>query len=134
MAVRSLVLVLSNHRVRKVDGLGVITTVIGDGTPASSGVGPPARLFPVDAPLGLATDRFDNLYVTSTVAVRQVTAGADGVVSGDEDVRTVYGEAPRAVFPESATRCLTGVTVGADDVVYAADRCAGLLLGLHRSP
>ena len=123
-----------NHRVRKVDGLGVITTVIGDGTPASSGVGPPAHLFPVDAPLGLATDRFDNLYVTSTVAVRQVTAGADGVVSGDDEVRTVYGEAPRAVFPESATRCLTGVTVGADDVVYAADRCAGLLLGLHRSP
>jgi hypothetical protein len=123
-----------NERVRKVDASGTITTVIGDGTPGSSGVGAPARLFPVDEPLGLAVDRFGNLYVTSTVVLRQVTAGADGVASGDDEVRTIYGLAPRDTFPEDTTRCLTGVSVAPDDTVHLVDRCAGLLIALARGP
>jgi hypothetical protein len=120
-----------NHRVRRVDALGVITTVLGDGTPASSGDGAPAREFPVDTPLGLAVDPFDNLFVTSRVSVREVSAGADGVVAGDDDVRTIYGAAPRAAFPESVTRCLTGI-VAEDAHVFFADRCAGLLIRADR--
>jgi sugar lactone lactonase YvrE len=123
-----------NERVRKVDASGVITTVIGDGTAGSSGVGAPARLFPVEEPLGLAVDGFGNLYVTSTVALRQVTAGVDGVASGDDEVRTIYGLAPRDTFPEDTTRCLTGVMVSADDTLHLVDRCAGLLVALVRTP
>src|SRR5262249_55142349 len=39
-----------NERVRRIDGSGNITTVLGDGVAASSGEGSPASTFPVNAP------------------------------------------------------------------------------------
>jgi cysteine-rich repeat protein len=120
-----------NHRVRLIAG-DVVSTVIGEGTAASAGEGAPASVFPVEAPRGLAVDRFGNLFVTSTTAVRMVTSGRDGVATGEDATLIVYGRPPRAAFPESATRCLTGVTIGADDVVYVADACQGYLLALSR--
>ena len=127
-----------NSRVRRVDASGVIDTVLGDGTGVSSGEGKPARLFPVNAPLGLAVDVWGNLFVSSTTALRVVLAGADRVATGDDEVMTLYGRPPRQEFPEAVTYCLSGVTVvdgaqGAQDGrLYVLDACAGYMLQLDR--
>ena len=42
-----------------------ITSVLGDGVPASSGEGMPANTFPVDGPRGLACDSFGNLWTAA---------------------------------------------------------------------
>jgi cysteine-rich repeat protein len=123
-----------NHRVRRIEPDGTITTVLGDGTAASSGEGSPAITFPVHAPLGLACDPFGNLLVTSTTAVRLVAANDDGIVDGLGPTITIYGAAPRDTFPASVTRCLTGLAIVDATTVQVTDSCTGILLELRRVP
>jgi cysteine-rich repeat protein len=127
-----------NHRVRRLDlDSMMISTVIGDGVPASSGIGVPARYFPVDSPQGLVVDRFGNLFVTSRNAVREIYAGDDGVATGDDPVNTIYGRTPRENWPEPATFCLTGIGLAPDSVddsaLYFLDACQGFLVKLTRA-
>ncbi len=121
-----------NHRVRRRTPDGSVSTVLGTGEPAASGEGQPAFTFPVNAPRGVALDEHGNLLVTSTTALRLVTAGESGVVDGSGRVLTLYGRAPRDAFPENATRCLTAVNVVSDGVVEVTDACQGYLLQLRR--
>jgi len=126
-----------NNRVRRVHRLGsddIMTTVLGDGTAASSGEGTPAWTFPVEAPLGLACDDFGNLFVTSTSTVRMLPASDTGVVDGDGPVQTIYGGPPRDSFPASISECLTGIAVVDAETVRITDACAGLLVELQRTP
>jgi sugar lactone lactonase YvrE len=124
-----------NHRVRRVTAAtNIISTVLGDGVPASSGEGHPASAFPVRAPLGLACDALGNLFVTSTTAVRLVPADANGVVDGTGIVETIYGAPPTDTFPASVTRCLTGLAVIDATTVQIVDSCTGLLVELTREP
>ncbi len=51
-----------NHRIRKVDSVGVITTVAGTGTPGFSGDGGPATAAQFNMPHHLEVDPFGNLY------------------------------------------------------------------------
>jgi hypothetical protein len=119
-----------NNRIRRVTG-GMISTVLGDGVPASSGEGAPATAFPINAPMGLACDALGNLYATSSTAVRQLPADATGVVDGTGPVLTIFGRAP-AMFPATVTRCLTGIAVVDARTVHVVDACAGMLVQLTR--
>ena len=121
-----------NNRVRRVDGSNVITTVLGDGTPSSSGQGAPANTFSVNAPLGLACDATGNVFVSSTTAVRILAADDSGVVDGTGAVSTIYGAPPRVAFPDSNTECLTGVAVTNATTIEVADSCTGLVVALTR--
>ncbi|MBI2346068.1 MAG: thrombospondin type 3 repeat-containing protein, partial [Deltaproteobacteria bacterium] len=77
----------NNHRIRKVDGHGIITTVAGTGEAGFSGDGDPATLAGLSLPMGIATDRFGNLYFgeAGNDRVRKVTfvriddADSDGI-------------------------------------------------------
>jgi len=120
-----------NNRIRRVAG-GTITTVLGDGVPASSGEGAPARTFPVDAPRGLACDGAGDLFVTSASTVRLLPASDLGIVDGSGPVQTVYGAPPRTAFPSSVTSCLTGLVVTSATQLQVADACTGLLVQLDR--
>jgi cysteine-rich repeat protein len=127
-----------NHRVRRLDlDTGILTTVIGDGVPASSGIGAPARYFPVDEPKGLAIDHYGNLFVSSRNGVRLVYAGADGIATGDDYVTTIYGTTPRESFPMSVTKCLSGIGfepgVADDQSLLFLDACQGFLVRLTRN-
>lgn len=124
-----------NHRVRVVDAAGVVTTVLGEGSAASTGEGAPARTLPVDTPRGLAVDAHGNLFVASRTAVRQVLAGppdADGRAraTGSDAVITIFGAPPRGGVA-ATTDCLTGVEVDGDDVLVT-DACRNLLVRLAR--
>ena len=121
-----------NNRIRRVDTAGTISTVIGDGTPVSSGDDGPAQLFSIDQPLGVACDPVGNLAATSTTVVRLVAADANATVDGTRDVQSIYGAAPRDAYPASATSCLAGIAFRSATDVDVVDTCTGLLVELRR--
>ncbi|MFC1609795.1 DUF4215 domain-containing protein [Myxococcota bacterium] len=128
-----------NHRVRRVDANNMMTTILGDGTPATVIDSEPANLTPVDTPTGLATDSRGNLFVTSRTSIRLLPADhqdASGarVVTGAGRVLTIYGAPPRHSFPQSVTVCVAGLAVDPEDDgrVYFVDGCAGILVRLDR--
>ena len=69
---------LANHRIRKVDTAGIISTVAGNGTAGFSGDGGPALSASLNNPTGLALDSAGNLYIadTTNLRVRKITMGA----------------------------------------------------------
>lgn len=142
-----------NNRVRRIaldeDGNATaLGTVLGDGSFAVGGQGAPALSFPVAAPRGLDVDADGNLFVTSSSVIRFVAAdtfvdpcglarSARGLADGGDAVATLYGK-ERDGAPEAATRCLGSVAVDprsppGGTVVYAVDRCVGMLLRLDRT-
>jgi cysteine-rich repeat protein len=122
-----------NNRIRRVAaGTGLISTVVGDGVPASSGQGAPATIFPVDSPLGVACDAANNLFISSSTTVRLLPASTAGIVDGSGDVQTIYGAAPRNAFPASETSCLTGIIAPTATTLQVADSCSGLVVELTR--
>jgi sugar lactone lactonase YvrE len=72
----------SNHRIRKVDTGGAITTVVGDGTPAYNGDGILATSAELNWPSGIAFDVWNNLYIADqgNHRIRKVDA-ASGLIS-----------------------------------------------------
>ena len=64
-----------NHRIRKVDTAGVITTVAGTGSSGDSGDGGAAAAAQLDLPRGVGVDAVGNLYIGDTFnsRVRKVT-------------------------------------------------------------
>jgi sugar lactone lactonase YvrE len=74
-----------NHRIRRVDTLGVITTVAGTGAPGFTGDGGPAAQAQLNEPAGIALDADGNLYIADTGnhRVRRVdTAGIITTIAG----------------------------------------------------
>ncbi len=77
----------NNHRIRKVDAAGVITTVAGDGTHGSGGDGGAATAAQLRGPAGVALDGAGNLYIADAGnhRIRKVdAAGVITTVAGDE--------------------------------------------------
>lgn len=70
----------SNHRIRKVDGNGIITTVAGTGTSGFSGDGGPAINADLNLPFGLAADEQGNLFIADTLNNRVRRVSPDGII------------------------------------------------------
>jgi len=72
-----------NHRIRKVDASGTITTAAGDGTAGFQGDNGPATSARLSSPCGIACDGSDNVYIADTYnhCVRMIPA-ADGTYFG----------------------------------------------------
>jgi len=104
-----------NHRIRRIDTAGVITTVAGNGTQSYGGDGGPAVLASLSLPISVAADASGNLAIADqgNNRVRRVDA-ATGVITtiagdGAGGLRGVGGlavqasiSAPRAVFLDAA--------------------------------
>ena len=84
---------ISNHRIRKVDASGIITTVAGNGIAGFSGDGSPAVTAGLNNPADVAVDSAGNLLIadTSNNRIRKVTfangaappaISSNGVVNG----------------------------------------------------
>ncbi len=78
-----------NHRIRKVDGDGILTTVAGTGVPGYSGDGGLAVHAQLNTPYGILLDRDDNLLIgdSENHVIRRV--GSDGII------RTIAGSGQR---------------------------------------
>ncbi len=73
----------SNHRVRKVDVGGVITTFAGNGGFSLSGDTGPATAAQINQPASLIEDAAGNVYIGSSGAIRKVTpAGTITTIAG----------------------------------------------------
>ena len=57
-----------NHRIRKIDNNGIISTFAGTGDPTTAGDGGPATSAKLRRPKSLAFDSKDNLYIGSNIA------------------------------------------------------------------
>ncbi len=71
----------SNHRVRKVDPNGTITTVAGTGDPGFSGDGGPAASAMLNSPYGLSVDKSGNLYIADRANYRIRRVSPDGTIN-----------------------------------------------------
>jgi uncharacterized protein (TIGR03437 family) len=100
-----------NHCIRKVDTLGVITTVAGDGLPGFSGDGGPATKARLNTPRGVSVDAAGNIWIADTYnnrirvvtenGVIQTVAGSGffGNFAGEIPANLAEFRYPRAVLP-----------------------------------
>jgi YD repeat-containing protein len=70
-----------NSRIRKVDHLGTITTVAGNGISGYSGDGGPATEAQLNRPQGIAVDSEGALYIADTQNHRIRKVGTDGIIT-----------------------------------------------------
>jgi len=112
----------SNHRIRKVDTAGIITTFAGgNGTAAFSGEGVAATSASLNFPNRVAVDAAGNLYIAdrNNNRVRKVnTAGIITTVAGN-GVRSFSGDGGAAI--SASLDFPTGVAVDAAGNLYIAD-------------
>jgi sugar lactone lactonase YvrE len=107
------------HRVRKVDTSGIITTVAGTGQAGFAGDGGPATSARLSQPSYLAFDTAGNLYITDLGNNRIRKLGTNGVIA------TVAGNGERAAGGEGTQAVATPLLVPAG---IALDRAGALFI------
>ena len=70
-----------NHRIRKVDATGIITTVAGIGSAGYSGDGGPAANARLNFPHGVALDAAGNIYIADSANGRIRKISSDGIIT-----------------------------------------------------
>ncbi|MCP4213622.1 MAG: hypothetical protein GY765_03150, partial [bacterium] len=72
---------LDNHRIRKIDTDGIITTVAGNGLKGYSGDGGPAVNAQISSPTGVTKDASGNLYIADHENHRIRKVDTDGIIT-----------------------------------------------------
>ena len=113
---------MGNHRVRRIDGAGIISTVVGTGTIGYSGDGKPAAQARIAYPGGVAADSSGNLYLADTGNQRVRKIDAAGTITtfagtGESGYSGDGGSAARARIGDPVA-----ITVDAAGKFYVADR------------
>ena len=106
-----------NHRIRKVDAEGIITTIAGMADEGFSGDGGPATNAQLNKPSGVAVDEDGYVFIADRDNNRVRQIEPDGMIStfiGAEDGSDEPGTEGRLAAPR-------GVAVDADGNVYVAD-------------
>jgi sugar lactone lactonase YvrE len=111
----------SNARVRRVDGNGGITTVVGTGKRGFSGDGGPAALARLNDPEALAVGPDGALYIADSRGDRIRRVGSDGVITtvAGTGTRGFSGDGGPAVLADLSAPSAVAVT--ADGALYIAD-------------
>ena len=106
-----------NRRVRQISPSGLITTIAGNGTSASSGDGGAASQATFASPVDVATDSAGNLYVADGQRIRRI--GPDGKIS------TVAGvDQPNSQLSDAQGNAITWTEISA----LALDRSGNLFI------
>ncbi len=71
----------NNHRIRKIDNNGIITTIAGTGTGGDSGDNGPAVEAQLDRPYGVAVDYQGNVYIADTYNYRIRKIDTNGIIT-----------------------------------------------------
>jgi uncharacterized protein (TIGR03437 family) len=112
---------MTNNRIRKISTDGIITTVAGNGTEASSGDGGPATSASVGYPRGVAVDESGTLFIMDSDYCRVRRVSTDGVIdtiagTGCSGYSGDGGPATSASFNE-----ITSVAADATGSIYVVD-------------
>ena len=117
-----------DHRVRKIEPSGRISTVAGNGLPGMSGDGGPASAAQLNSPYGLAIDLLGNLYVADLGNARVRRISATGtmttVAGGGATEVSWFGVAVKGT--EAKLNAPRNLAVDAGGQVWIAD------FGAHR--
>ncbi len=70
-----------NHRIRKVNADGIITTIVGNGSNGYNGDNISATEASLDSPLGVAIDQAGNIFIADTGNNRIRKVNADGIIT-----------------------------------------------------
>jgi len=109
-----------NHRIRRIDRQGVITTIAGSGNAPYTGYGNPAPKDTLNNPQGVAVDRAGNILIADTynrVVRRLDRNGTLTVIAGS--VAGLSGDGGPAT--EAQLNLPMAVTVAPDGSVYVSD-------------
>ena len=116
---------LYNHRIRKVDSRGTITTIAGTGESGFSGDGGPATEAHLYAPHGVALDGAGNLYIADTInnRIRKLTPMTGPVtlvpvISGGSEWFSISATTPYSLTVEWKEPENTGSAITDYDVRY----------------
>ena len=71
----------NNHRIRRIDGAGVVTTLAGTGVAGFSGDGGPAVSAELDHPRGVAVDGRGNVFIADSMSARVRMIDPGGVIA-----------------------------------------------------
>ena len=85
----------SDHRIRKVDNAGIITTVVGNGTGGYNGDNITATSAELNYPAGIAVDANGNLYISDSKNQLIRKVGTDGIITtiaGTTGVKSFTGD------------------------------------------
>ena len=110
-----------NHRIRRIDSSGTITTIAGTGGSGSSGDGGPAVAAQLNLPQGVAADGNGNLYIADTEnhRIRRVDpSGTIATVSGSGEQGYSGDNGPAAVAQLNSP---SGVALDGAGNLYIAD-------------
>jgi RHS repeat-associated protein len=108
-----------NHRIRKIDPNGIITTVAGNGTQGFTGDNGPATSARLNKPSGIAVDNAGNLYIADSGngLVRKVDTS--GIITSVTGSSLFYDENGEPV-PGGGVGVLRNVIVDGNGNIYAA--------------
>jgi tetratricopeptide (TPR) repeat protein len=109
----------ANHRIRKVDGSGTITTYAGNGTGAYSGDGGPATSASLNLPSGVAVDEAGNLFIADKSNHRIRKVDPTGIIT------TVAGNGTRGFSGDGGPATEASFTIPSG---VAVDRDGNLLI------
>ena len=110
-----------NHRIRKLDAEGTITTVAGTGTSGFNGDGGPATEAQLNDPHGVSVDGSGNLYIADTGNHRIRKVDADGTITTVAGTRTQGFGGDGGPATEAQLRNPYGVTQDGSGNLYIAD-------------
>jgi molecular chaperone DnaK len=113
-----------NHRVRRVDPGGTITTVAGTGSAGNGGDGGPAIGAQLNGPKAVAVDASGNLYIADTNNYRVRRVGQDGMIetiagNGESALRELPASGQAAEIPVVGVEALA--VDGADNLYLATN-------------
>jgi sugar lactone lactonase YvrE len=109
----------SNHRIRRVDPNGIITTIAGTGTAGFTGDNGPATLARINMPVGVEQDAAGNVYISDAQNRRVRKVNAAGVITtvagngaatplGDGGEARAAAVGPRSLVVDAAGNLLIG--------------------------
>lgn len=116
----------ANHRIRKVDPDGIISTIVGNGEPGFSGDGGPATQAQLNRPDAQVVDDDGNLYFLDSGNFRVRKVDTDGIITtifgtGDAGVSPDGTPAAEAKFGHPSGHLPLGLALDADDRLHIAD-------------
>lgn len=121
-----------DHRIRRIDSAGIVTTVAGNGVRGRPEPGGPAVRTPIRSPRDVAVDSSGNVYIPDTWTNRVYAVDGAGIITavagnGDRDASGDGGPATSAGLAGPR-----GVDVSDTDTLYIVSRSSGLIRKVSR--